>query len=77
MARDYTSSSNQPRNVQSSLLAGLIKTDWLRLALIFINPMETSRKIPKLANMVAKDAKLASHLISKNDVNLALPPRFR
>ncbi|GFW79988.1 hypothetical protein TNCV_983971 [Trichonephila clavipes] len=44
-------------------------------------------KIPEgsdLANMVANDpkmvakvAKLATNLVAKNDVNLALPPRFR
>ncbi|GFV29139.1 hypothetical protein TNCV_4601711 [Trichonephila clavipes] len=31
----------------------------------------------ELANMVANDAKLAANLISKNDANLALLPRFR
>ncbi|GFX69239.1 hypothetical protein TNCV_3564151 [Trichonephila clavipes] len=43
----------------------------------------TGRIIPKgseLANMVANDAKvakLAANLVTKNDANLALPPRFR
>ncbi|GFU80392.1 transposase [Trichonephila clavipes] len=31
----------------------------------------------ELANMVANDAKLAANLVSINDANLALPPRFR
>ncbi|GFU14426.1 hypothetical protein TNCV_328891 [Trichonephila clavipes] len=31
----------------------------------------------KLANMVAKVANLAANWVSKNDANLALPPRFR
>ncbi|GFS73293.1 hypothetical protein TNCV_4711771 [Trichonephila clavipes] len=30
----------------------------------------------ELANMVAKVTKLAANLVSKNDANLALPPRF-
>ncbi|GFX45580.1 hypothetical protein TNCV_175731 [Trichonephila clavipes] len=38
------------------------------------------KKIPEsseLANMVAKDAKMAANLVDKNDANLVLPPRFR
>ncbi|GFT37355.1 hypothetical protein TNCV_4285051 [Trichonephila clavipes] len=31
----------------------------------------------ELANRVANDAKLAANLVTKNDANLALPPRFR
>ncbi|GFV17542.1 hypothetical protein TNCV_4028721 [Trichonephila clavipes] len=42
--------------------------------------LEDSRGFPELANdakMIAKVAKLATNFIAKNDVNLALPPRFR
>ncbi|GFU08036.1 hypothetical protein TNCV_1527741 [Trichonephila clavipes] len=38
---------------------------------------ELANMVPNDAKMVAKVAKLATNLVAKNDVNLALPPRFR
>ncbi|GFS87956.1 hypothetical protein TNCV_5126111 [Trichonephila clavipes] len=50
----------------------------------FVDNLKLKKKIPdgfELANMVATDAKmvakLTTNLVSKNDANLALPPRFR
>ncbi|GFT80219.1 hypothetical protein TNCV_2187141 [Trichonephila clavipes] len=47
---------------------------------LLMAPDVWKEKIPEgfeLANMVTNDAKLAANLVSKNDANVALPPKFR